>query len=62
MAAVPWEFPEALNVGPIRFGDLRRFWGALLAISNTHDMAHLIAMGGVPVEMADREHRCDPII
>jgi hypothetical protein len=48
MAAVPWEFPEALNVGPIRFGDLRRFWGALLAISNTHDMAHLIAMGGVP--------------
>jgi len=46
MAAVPWEFPEALNVGPIRFGDLRRFWGALLAISNTHDMAHLIAMGG----------------
>jgi hypothetical protein len=42
IASIPWEFPDALAVGPILFGDLRKFWGAVLAISNTHDMAHLI--------------------
>ncbi len=44
MATIPWEFPEALAVGPIMFSDLRKFWGAVLVISNTPDMAHLISM------------------
>ena len=39
----PWEFPETIALGTMRFADLRKFWGALLAIVNTHELAHRIA-------------------
>jgi hypothetical protein len=44
--AHPWEFPETICLGALCFADLRKFWGALLAIVNTHELAHRIASQG----------------
>jgi hypothetical protein len=46
--AVNWQFPTTLCFGTTSFSDLRRFWGAVLAISNTHETAHLIVAQGNP--------------
>ena len=44
--AVSWHIAPTVKLGLISFADVRRFWGAALAVSNTHDMAHLIACKG----------------
>jgi len=44
--AVPWEIPETISLGAMHFADVRKFWGALLAIVNTHELAHRIASQG----------------
>jgi hypothetical protein len=41
-----WELSPAIVLGAISLAELRRFWAAVLAISNTHDLAHLSASGG----------------
>jgi hypothetical protein len=46
--AVDWQFPTTLSFGTTSFSDLRRFWGAVLAISNTHETAHLIVAQSNP--------------
>jgi len=45
--AIPWEIPETTSSGTMHFADVRKFWGALLAIVNTHELAHRIASQGV---------------
>lgn len=45
-AVVVWHMAPDLRLGLPSFADVRRFWGAALAISNTHDLAHLVAGGG----------------
>jgi hypothetical protein len=42
----PWEIPETISLSSIHFADVRRFWGALLSIANTHELAHRIASQG----------------
>jgi hypothetical protein len=42
----PAEMEAAASVDGITFGQLRLFWGALLALSNTHFMAHQLASRG----------------
>lgn len=37
-----WEFPGDLHIGNVTFGEVRKFWGALAAITCIHDTAHLI--------------------
>jgi hypothetical protein len=44
--ALKFEMPEDIAVGGVSFGDLRRFWGALITLSNAHQMAHEIAAAG----------------
>lgn len=44
--AAPWEIPETIGLGTMHFADVRKFWGALLAIVNTHELAHRIASQG----------------
>ena len=44
--AIPWEIPETICLGTLHFADVRKFWGALLAIVNTHELAHRIASQG----------------
>jgi hypothetical protein len=46
--AISWQFPETLSFGVRSFSELRRFWGAVLAVSNTHETAHLIVAQGNP--------------
>jgi hypothetical protein len=58
----PAEMDAAASVDGITFAQLRLFWGALLALSNTHFMAHHLASGGGvsgwPFEtMVYRKHR-----
>ena len=43
---VGWELSPAIMLGAISLAELRRFWAAVLAVSNTHDLAHLSASGG----------------
>lgn len=45
-SAVRWELSPDIMLGAISFAELRRFWGAVLAVSNTHDLAHLTASAG----------------
>jgi len=42
----PWHIAPGLRLGAPVFADVRRFWGAALAMSNTHDLAHLVASDG----------------
>jgi hypothetical protein len=44
--AVQWDLSPWVKLGEISLATLRRFWGAVLAISNTHDLAHLNACAG----------------
>ncbi len=44
--SVPTEMDPEVSVDIISFGQLRNFWGALLAMSNTHFLAHTLASGG----------------
>jgi hypothetical protein len=46
--AISWQFPATLSFGGTSFSELRKFWGALLAVSNTHETAHLIVARGGP--------------
>ena len=41
--ATSWHLSPDVKLGTLSIRDLRRYWGAALAISNTHDLAHLIA-------------------
>lgn len=40
------EMPGHISVGGISFDDMRRFWAALLALSNTHQLSHDLAAAG----------------
>jgi hypothetical protein len=44
--AVQWHLSPNVMLGTLSLAELRRFWGAVLAVANTHDLAHLIAGGG----------------
>jgi hypothetical protein len=44
--SVPAEMDGEASVGGVSFGQLRRYWGALFAISNMHFMAHHLASRG----------------
>jgi hypothetical protein len=44
--SVPNEMDDAASLAAVTFGQLRLFWGALLAIANTHFLAHNLASGG----------------
>ena len=35
-----WEFPSDLAIGNATFGDVRKFWTAIMVIACIHDMAH----------------------
>lgn len=41
-----WEFPPDLSIGNVTFGDVRKFWSAVVVIACIHDMAHLIVAQG----------------
>jgi hypothetical protein len=45
-SAIPWRLSPKVMFGSVSFGEVRRFWAALVAISNTHDAAHLMAGEG----------------
>jgi hypothetical protein len=40
------EMSDDIAAGGVSFGELRRFWGALVALSNVHQIAHYIAAAG----------------
>jgi hypothetical protein len=42
------EMPDEIAVGGVSFVDLRQFWGALICLSNVHQIAHYIAAAGDP--------------
>ncbi len=48
-SAVQWHLSPSVMLGILSLAELRRFWGAVLATANTHDLAHLIASGGIVI-------------
>lgn len=45
-AATAWHMDPDLRCGAPSFADVRRFWGAALAMADVHDLAHLVACRG----------------
>jgi hypothetical protein len=51
---VPEEMDASVTVDGFSFGELRSFWGALLALSDAHMMAHWIAVRDMKVKFPGR--------